>query len=287
MFQLKPLSFLLLTSLTASMLMGVPGTHERVVAQTVRFETNVGNIEVQLHPNDAPLTVANFLSYVNADAGSNYDGTFLHRSVPNFIVQGGGFYTPVQLYTIAGFSTPFVIEDRVPAQLPVPNEFGISNTRGTIAMAKLGGDPDSATNQWFFNIADNSANLDNQNGGFTVFGTVVLGLDIVDAIQTFGRINLNPPDQSNPSDPFNAGRPGAFGTVPLVNGNNFVIVNTVSVVDVLLGDVNLDGTVSFADIPAFINVLTAGNFQNEADCDQSATVDFADIPAFIAILTGL
>ena len=275
MFQLKPFSFLLLVCLSTSLAIGLTGSPKLAFGQTVRFETNVGDIEVQLHPNDAPLSVANFLSYVNApdvvnDDGSterrNYDGTFIHRSVPGFIVQGGGFFAPVN-----GTVT------EVPAQAPIMNEFGISNTRGTLAFAKLGGDPDSATNQWFFNTADNSGvpplGLDFQNGGFTVFGTVVSGLDVVDAIQAVDTFNLDAAD------------PGTFDNVPLINnGADFVAVNRIVVVPVLLGDVNLDGAVTFGDIPPFIELLISGGYQGEADCDQSAMVEFADIPPFIAIL---
>src|SRR6266478_5643736 len=138
--------------------------------QTVRFETNVGNINVQLLPADAPKTVANFLQYATSGA---FNGSFIHRSVPSFVIQGGG-------YTWSDSAGPVPI----PSNAPVVNEFKISNTRGTIAMAKLGSDPNSATNQWFFNLADNSANLDNQNGGFTVFGRVsdAASLAVMDAI---------------------------------------------------------------------------------------------------------
>ena len=265
MFQLKPFSLLLLA---ASLAIGLAGSPKQAVGQTVRFETNVGDIEVQLHPNEAPIAVANFLSYANGPVGSNYDGTFFHRSITSFIIQGGGFFLPVD-----------GIANEVPTQPPIVNEFGISNTRGTLAFAKLGGDPDSATNQWFFNTTDNGGmpplGLDFQNGGFTVFGTVVSGLDIVDAIQAAPTFNLDPVD------------PGTFDNVPLLNGGaEFVIVNSVTVVPVLLGDVNLDSFVDFADIPSFIAVLSAGGYQSEADGNQSATVDFADIPAFIAILIG-
>ncbi len=262
MYHLKQVLFFVVAGILVAF--GSSGLTSKVVGQTVRFETNVGNIEVQLHPNDAPIAVANFLSYVNAPAGSNYDGTFFHRSISNFIIQGGGFYLPEN-----------GVANSVPSMPPIRNEFGISNTRGTLAFAKLGGNPDSATNQWFFNTADNSANLDVQNGGFTVFGTVVSGMNIVDAIEAVDTFNLDAED------------PGTFDNVPLINdGSNFVIVNTITVVSVLLGDVNLDGAVSFEDIPIFIDLLTTGSYQNEADCDQNATLDFADIPAFIAILTG-
>jgi uncharacterized protein (TIGR03437 family) len=138
--------------------------------QTVRFQTNVGNINVQLLPADAPKTVANFLQYLNSGA---FNGSFIHRSVKGFVFQGGG-------YTWSDSAGPVPI----PTNTPVVNEFKISNTRGTIAMAKLGSDPNSATSQWYFNEVDNSSNLDNQNGGFTVFGRVAdsASLAVMDAI---------------------------------------------------------------------------------------------------------
>jgi cyclophilin family peptidyl-prolyl cis-trans isomerase len=113
----------------------------------------------------APATVTNFLNYVN---DGNYVNSIIHRSVPGFIIQGGGF-------TVDDLDI-----DTVATDPPVVNEFNTqrSNTRGTIAMAKLGNNPNSATSQWFFNLADNSANLDSQNGGFTVFGEVLSELDL-------------------------------------------------------------------------------------------------------------
>lgn len=135
------------------------------LATTVTIQTSLGGIDVELFDTSTPLTVANFLNYVNSGA---YGSSIIHRSVPGFIIQGGGFKT-----TTAA----------IPANAPVANEFKASNLRGTIAMAKLGGDPNSATNQWFINLADNSANLDAQNGGFTVFGQVIgKGMQVADAI---------------------------------------------------------------------------------------------------------
>ncbi|WP_435010311.1 peptidylprolyl isomerase [Tundrisphaera lichenicola] len=135
------------------------------------FDTTLGTIPVLLTPQTTPLTVANFQSYVNKGA---YNNTIVHRSVPGFIWQAGGF----QLTSQPSISA-------IASDTPVRNEFGASNVRGTIAMAKLGNDPNSATSQFFFNESNsNAANLDNQNGGFTVFGSVVGtdGLAVMDAI---------------------------------------------------------------------------------------------------------
>jgi len=122
-----------------------------------------------------PATVANFLSYV--DAGT-YDGSMIHRSIYNFVVQGGGYYAPTLPADQIG-SNP----QAIPQGPAVVNEPGNTNVRGTLAMAKLNNLPNSATNQWFFNMTDNSANLDVQNGGFTVFGRVLGdGMDAVGAM---------------------------------------------------------------------------------------------------------
>ncbi len=146
------------------------------------FDTSLGSFDVQLYDTATPVTVQNFLNYVTS---GRYQDLFVHRSIPNFIIQSGGFT----------YDQPYV--EAVPPFDPIVNEFdpSRSNVRGTIAMAKVGpqydgqGDlipgtgPDSATSQWFFNLGDNSSNLDNQNGGFTVFGEVLGdGMDVVDAI---------------------------------------------------------------------------------------------------------
>jgi len=117
----------------------------------------------------APLTIANLEAYLSA---GRYSNTFIHRSVPGFVLQGGGFN---MVSTAQGATVPAV--NAFPA---VRNEYsaGRSNLRGTIAMAKLGSDPNSATSQWFWSLADNSANLDNQNGGFTVFGRLLGEADL-------------------------------------------------------------------------------------------------------------
>ncbi|NET08936.1 MAG: hypothetical protein F6K16_30400 [Symploca sp. SIO2B6] len=123
----------------------------------------------------ASATVQNFLNYVE---DGDYANSIIHRSVPGFVIQGGGF-------TAADTSSGLTF-GLVPSDPPVVNEFspGRSNLRGTIAMAKVGADPNSATNQWFFNLSDNAENLDHQNGGFTVFGQVrsEADMDVLEAI---------------------------------------------------------------------------------------------------------
>ncbi|GAB0109046.1 peptidylprolyl isomerase [Pseudoalteromonas distincta] len=128
-------------------------------ATIVEMNTSQGVIEINLFDQQTPKTVANFLSYVQDDS---YNETVIHRSVSNFVIQGGGFTFSDSL-------------DAITTKPAVENEPVFSNVKGTIAMAKLSGDADSATSQWFFNMANNSAGsaaLDTQNGGFTVFGQI-------------------------------------------------------------------------------------------------------------------
>lgn len=136
------------------------------------FNSNMGAFCIELFESHTPITTANFLTYINN--GSYTNGVF-HRSVSGFVVQGGG-----QRVVDNGTEKFLVAVTTLP---PIKNEFKISNTRGTVAMAKLPDIPDSATSQWFVNLADNSANLDIQNGGFTVFGRVIFdGMVVFDAI---------------------------------------------------------------------------------------------------------
>ncbi|WP_417669790.1 peptidylprolyl isomerase [Pseudoalteromonas tetraodonis] len=125
-------------------------------ATIVEMQTSHGVIELNLFDQQAPNTVANFLSYIEDDA---YNQTVIHRSVSDFVIQGGGFTFTDELVPITTKSA-------------VVNEPILSNVKGTIAMAKLANDENSATSQWFFNMVDNSEALDPQNGGFTVFGQI-------------------------------------------------------------------------------------------------------------------
>ncbi len=143
-----------------------------LAAPHVVLDTTLGTITLAFlrepFPTGAPNTVANFLQYVE---DGFYDGTIFHRVMPAFVIQGGGFL-------------PGLVE-QTGVRAAIENEFDASrsNVRGTVSMAKLDGDPDSATSQFFISLADNSSNLDNQNGGFTVFATVDdAGMAVVDEI---------------------------------------------------------------------------------------------------------
>jgi len=116
-------------------------------------------------------------------------GTFFHRTVPGFILQGGGFIVGVSDYEAIPATNGPVLNEPCTLDIPDPQNPGFQicsqrgNERGTVALAKLGGDPNSGTTKWFVNLADNRSNLDNQNGGFTVFGRVIgNGMDVVDAV---------------------------------------------------------------------------------------------------------
>jgi cyclophilin family peptidyl-prolyl cis-trans isomerase len=130
----------------------------------VRFETSLGAFTIDLFEKDAPVTVRNFLEYV--DAG-HFDGTVFHRVIPGFVVQGGGMTEDMQ---------------QKPTKAPIKNEAdnGIKNRRGTLSMARTN-DPHSATSQFFINLVDN-AFLDPGRGGagYAVFGCVTEGMSVVD-----------------------------------------------------------------------------------------------------------
>jgi peptidyl-prolyl cis-trans isomerase A (cyclophilin A) len=239
----------------------------------VRFNTSLGNVDVRLYNTAAPLNVANFLNYVN---NSLYNGTFIHRDVPGFVIQGGGY-----TYNATSNTAPHITQF---AQ--VQNEFGISNTTGTIAMAKLpapadggpaNGGPNSATSEWFFNLSDNGGTspngLDYQNGGFTVFGRVLgNGMNIVNQIAALPQYDLDGTSGST------------FDDVPLRSttstlSNELVFVNNVTVLNYKAGDFNFDGTVNAADYAVWRN--TYGSTTNAAaDANGNGKVDAADYVLF-------
>jgi len=171
------------------------------------FNTASGSFVVALYDSATPKSVDNFLGYV---ARRDYDNTWLHRSDPGFVVQGGGFGPLSTTSTATQWRG-------VPKQANLPNEPGISNRRGTISMAKAGGNPDSAGSEWFISTgAGNPGILDAQNGGFTAFGEVVgaPGMAVADALNSLSRLpSLNVTV---------GGTPRTFYDVPLTPGGNLV-----------------------------------------------------------------
>lgn len=163
------------------------------LSPVVRMVTDLGVIDIALYERQKPITVANFFRYVDEGRYFMTDPTtkqqassFIHRSSPGFAIQGGGFIGTVNP------STPSAIQPTQVGALPnIQNEPGISNQRSTVAMAKIINNPNSANSQWFINLRDNSASLDApapspsptpSHGGFTVFGRVISGMDVVDRI---------------------------------------------------------------------------------------------------------
>ena len=193
---------------------------DRGINPVARMNTSLGAINVKLFRDVTPITVGNFEVYANSTV---WDGNIIHRSAhlgdnSPFVIQGGGF--KVNTNNTLGI---------VPHNAPIQNEPGISNTRGTIAMAKLGvanppefPDPvNSATNQFFFNEQDNggpntSAQLDTQNGGFTVFGAITnaSGRAVMDAIGALTNKDLRTGNQSDPNNPT-----VAMDDTPVLNPN--------------------------------------------------------------------
>jgi peptidyl-prolyl cis-trans isomerase A (cyclophilin A) len=204
----------LLKTLLAASLLSCSGLAQATI---VEVTTNLGKFEINLYDESTPVTVQNFLNYVSSE---RYNGTVIHRSEPGFVIQGGGFAFEQQLPLKARPANPAIV-----------NEPKWSNVRGTIAMAKLGGRPDSATNQWFINLANNSGGrpqLDIQNSGFTVFGQISSAdMAVVDAIAALPRFTF-PGIEGLPLR--NYSNDDRDDNKPLV-ADNFVVIESMVVVD--------------------------------------------------------
>ena len=160
--------------LTAGLFAGCASAANPVVV----METSMGTIKIELFEDKAPVSVKNFLSYVD---DKFYDGTVFHRVIPTFMIQGGGF-------------EPGMKEKKTKDAIKNESANGLSNTRGTLAMARTG-EPDSATAQFYINVKDNAA-LDRANVrdkvGYCVFGKVTEGMDVVDKIKGVKTGNRGP-----------------------------------------------------------------------------------------------
>lgn len=169
--------------------MAAPAANVSTASPRVALNTNMGKIIIELNAAKAPKTVENFLQYVK---DKHYDGTVFHRVIPNFMVQGGGF-------------TQDLVQK--PTRAPIANEAdnGLSNITGSVAMARTG-DPQSATAQFFINVADNRR-LDfvskdsGMTWGYAVFGKVVEGMNVVNTIKSVDRGAKGPFGQDVPVSP--------------------------------------------------------------------------------------
>lgn len=246
----------MIKSLIASVATLVPSL---AMATIVQFQTSLGEIEVNLFDEETPITVKNFLTYVEND---DYDNSTFHRSVEDFIIQGGGFKVN------SGRLEPLSNNGAI------INEPKFSNAKGTIAMAKLGGDPNSATNQWFFNLENNAANLDNQNGGFTVFGQIIGGEDVIDALRAVRRFSFSdfsdvPLIDWEPSD----------GTAP--TNDNYIILSNIAIIDAAPDTAAGLSPALTTRSSSSEQSSSAGNEQNTGESGGSVSIPF------ILFLTGL
>jgi peptidyl-prolyl cis-trans isomerase A (cyclophilin A) len=147
-----------------------PDAEEPSLTARVKMKTTLGDIILDLDGDKAPITVINFLRYANSDF---YNGTIFHRVISNFMIQGGGFTANMDKKTDGTFPQ-------------IKNEWknGLKNMTGTIAMARLGGQADSASSEFFINVADNGAlDVPRDGAGYAVFGKVVEGMDVVEKIK--------------------------------------------------------------------------------------------------------
>jgi peptidyl-prolyl cis-trans isomerase A (cyclophilin A) len=248
-------------------------------ATVVRFQTTSGNIDVRMFDAATPLHVANTLSYINSD---RWDGTFIHRSAKTqlgapFVIQGGGYVIDSALIT----TPPETGWHKIPNFGTVTNEPGISNLRGTMALAKTSLGPSTGTSEWFINLSDNSFLDLPQNNAFTAFGRIVgNGLTVADAIANLGRVNAS----------YVSGgitRNGAFNEVPVYNvqtvqdqanvfNSDVVRMLDVRVLDIPDGDYNFDGKVDGADLAVW-KADFGSTVKADADGNGDGRVDGRDL----------
>ncbi|WP_428305558.1 ELWxxDGT repeat protein [Lacipirellula sp.] len=190
----------------------------------VSLNTTYGSILIELYETDTPITVANFLNYIK---DGDYLNSLFHRVDSDFVIQGGGYKTSSTTYSGSGTSQ----FTEIPTDPQIQNEFKLSNVRGTIAMAKLGGQVNSATSQFFVNLSDSNSFLDlPANNSFTVFGKI-LSMATVDAIASL---------------PINTSNASPFGELPVGADGKLAVVQSIEglgdVSGVRFVDLNGNGT---------------------------------------------
>lgn len=194
---------------------GVNGVAEG--SEIVQFNTVSGTFDILLRRDAAPATVANFLAYV---AANRYDNTFIHRSVPNFVIQGGGFTSTLPANQVVTFA-------------PIALEYNLPNVRGSIAMARTDA-PNTATSQFFINTVDNTTGLGPGGfspDGYAVFGRVLgTGMTVVDTLAAFPIYNAGSPFNELPLRNFPLAPP-----FPSIGIPNLLTINTVRVASIQPG----------------------------------------------------
>lgn len=287
------------------------------VTDAVRMTTVLGNIDIELFGQQKPITVTNFLKYVDQGRFFISDPTthqtassFIHRSIPGFIIQGGSFIGTVDPSPPSGAPADTIKPTQVLTFPKIQNEPGISNKRGTVAMAQAGSDPGSATSGWFINLADNGGapnNLDtrfNNAGPYTVFGKVVgNAMSVVDAIAAVPRFNAGAPFDNFPLRNYNPANfvrvpnlvsiPTITHIVPLqamsdnasvsvaVTGSKLLVTgNSVGTAHVTVTTTDLDGSTASQMFTVTV-VAQPGRFVNLATRMQVGTGDNALFAGFI------
>ncbi|HWB13911.1 MAG TPA: SdrD B-like domain-containing protein [Pirellulales bacterium] len=236
----------------------------------VTVDTNLGNFQIELRPDAAPNTVANFLSYVESGA---YTDSIFHRSVPGFVEQAGGFTSASTTFTSTSQFTT------IPTNAPVALEYDLPNVAGSVAMARTS-DANSATDEWFVNLTDNSTTLGpggSDQYGYTVFGQVIgNGMQVIDAIAA-----LNVDDADG----------GTFSQLPLGPNNELVQITSVTIDSIdgtVFSDTNANdqldsGEQGVAGRTLFVDLAGTGIYQSG---DPTATTDSQGNYSFSGVTPG-
>ncbi|HEV3344302.1 MAG TPA: SdrD B-like domain-containing protein, partial [Pirellulales bacterium] len=235
----------------------------------VTVDTNFGNFQIELRPDAAPNTVTNFLNYVESGA---YTNSIFHRSVPGFIEQAGGFTSSSATFTSTSQFTT------IPTNAPLALEYNLPNVAGSVAMARTS-DPNSATDQWFVNLVDNSTTLGpggSSTQGYTVFGQVIgNGMQVLNSIAA---LNVDKADATT------------FSQLPLGQSNQLVRISSVTIDSIdgtVFSDTNGNGKLDpgeqgVAGRTLFVDLAGTGAFQTgdpTATTDSNGNYSFSSIPA--------
>ena len=283
---------LFLPSLLCSALVAISAIRPAAATVTVQLQTSVGNMTLELDEDAKPVTVANFLRYVR---DGFFGDSFAHRLPQGFVLQGGGYYASADNQILG-----------IPTFPAIPSEKGpfpaYSNVKGTIAMALSGGSNDTATSSWFINLANNDStspfnNLDTANGGFTVFGKVVSGLDVLQRFANFKNwAGADGPDliwdTQHDTTPGNPDNPLANLPVKLITGGQALFENLIYTNWTIIGGKTSGGDpkpVITSPSVIFGNVGTPLSYQTtvtDSDDTTTGSVTTGTLPPGISFDSG-